>query len=63
MLVGRAEMPQLIMPLLGIGGAGAVFFLRRSVTKRREKLRALLDRLTRHVTATARPALPDANSD
>jgi hypothetical protein len=37
-----------------------VFFLRRSVRARREKLKTLLDRLTRHVVATAQQQLPDA---
>jgi hypothetical protein len=51
-----------ILPALGILGAGA--FLAFNVRKKRgqEKLRALVDRLTRHVLATARPELP-AGSD
>jgi hypothetical protein len=56
--LGSAGMPQLLPPLLGIGGGGAFFFVRRGIKQRRAKLRALLDRLTRHVTATARPQLP-----
>jgi hypothetical protein len=47
-----------ILPLLPIAGGGAVFLLRRAVKVRREKLKGLLDRLTRHVAATARPELP-----
>jgi serine/threonine-protein kinase len=58
MLVGGSQAPQLILPLLGIAGGGAVFFLRRSARARRAKLRALLDRLTGHVVATGRAELP-----
>jgi hypothetical protein len=55
MLVGSSGAPQLLLPMLGLAGGGAVFWVRRTVKARREKLRALLDRLTRHVVATARP--------
>jgi hypothetical protein len=58
MLVGNAGAPQTVLPLLGIAGGGAVFFLRRSVNARRAKLRALLDRLTGHVAATGRLESP-----
>ncbi len=47
----------ILLPAFGLPG-GAFFMLRRSVKRRREKLKGLLDRLTHHVAATARPELP-----
>ncbi|MDH4043834.1 MAG: serine/threonine protein kinase [Gemmatimonadota bacterium] len=58
MFMANAGAAQMVLPLLGIAGGGAIFLLRRAVKIRREKLKGLLDRLTRHVTATARPELP-----
>jgi len=58
-VVGQSGAPlPIIMPMLGIVGGGAVLLLRRSNQARRERLKRLLDRLTRHVTATAVPELP-----
>jgi hypothetical protein len=63
MLMGTTGPAELYLPALGIVGVGIVFFLRRSAKARREKLKALLDRLTRHVVATTQPQLPDAEGN
>jgi tRNA A-37 threonylcarbamoyl transferase component Bud32 len=63
MLMGTTGPAELYLPALGIVGVGIVFFLRRSAKARREKLKALLDRLTRHVVATTQPQLPDADGN
>jgi serine/threonine protein kinase len=47
-----------MLPAIGIAGGGTVLVLRRAITKRRERLRGLLDRLTRCVAESGRPALP-----
>ncbi|MBE0595621.1 MAG: serine/threonine protein kinase [Gemmatimonadales bacterium] len=59
MFVADAGAPTpVILPALGVIGGGVVLALRVQGRRSKEKLRALLDRLTRHVTATARPELP-----
>ncbi len=63
MLMGTTAAPTVFLPALGVVGGAGVFLLRRSIKARREKLKALLDRLTRHVVATARPELPDGEGD
>jgi len=53
---GRAVV--LALPAIGIAAGGAIFLLRRAVKVRRAKLMGLLDRLSHHVAAPARPELP-----
>jgi hypothetical protein len=47
-----------VLPAIGVIGGGVVLAVRVRAKHNREKLRMLLDRLTRHVIATARPELP-----
>jgi serine/threonine protein kinase len=56
---GAGAPPHIVWPLLGLLGGGAAFLLQRGAKLRRRRLRDLLDRLTRHVAATARPKLPE----
>ena len=62
MLVANTIALPAMLPALGIVGVGALLVVKARRKRAQEKLRLLLDRLTRHVMATARPELP-AGSD
>jgi len=55
---GEVVALRVILPAIGIAGGGVVLMLRHAIRRRREKLRTLLERLTRYVASTARPELP-----
>jgi serine/threonine protein kinase len=59
MFLANSGSAHLVLPLVGVAGGGAIFLLRRAVRARRAKLEGLLNRLTRHIAATARHELRD----
>jgi hypothetical protein len=59
MFLANSGSARLVLPLVGMAGGGAIFLLRRAVRARRAKLEGLLDRLSRHIAATARHELRD----
>lgn len=58
MLPEATGVPEIVLPVLGMLGLGGAFLLYRGNKARQGKLQRLLERLTRHVEATARPELP-----
>ena len=58
MLPEVTGVPEVVLPVLGMLAVGGAFLLYRGNKARQEKLQRLLERLTRHVEATARPELP-----
>ena len=60
MFVVDAGAAPVMLPAIGVIGGGVVLAVRTRARRSKERLRMLLDRLTRHVTATARPELPAA---
>jgi len=58
MFMGNAGAASVSLPAIGVVGVGAVFLVRRAIRARRERLEALLERITNQLARAIPPQLP-----